>query len=74
MAFLAERMIYTLHMEESAIGESSVPYAQDMMFNYDQEKLHKMKGNCSRNQGFIFTQVARYVEGEAVNCSMCLCT
>ena len=32
-----------------------------------------MKGNCSTNQGFIFTQVARYVERETVNCSMCLC-
>ena len=67
-------MIYTLHMEEFAIGRSSVPYARDMMFNYDQGKLHKLKGNCSTNQGFIFTQVARYVERETVNCSMCLCT
>ena len=32
-----------------------------------------MKGNCSTNQGFIFTQGARYVESETVNCSMCLC-
>ena len=32
-----------------------------------------MKGNCSTNQGFIFTQVARYVERETVNCSMYLC-
>ena len=48
-------MIYTLCIEEFAIGRSSVPSAQDMMFNYDQGKLHKMKGNCSTNQGFIFT-------------------
>ena len=67
-------MIYTLYMEEFAIGRSSVPSAQDMMFNYNQEKLHKLKENCSTNEGFIFTQVARYVERETVNCSVCLCT
>ena len=32
-----------------------------------------MKGNYSTSQGFIFTQGARYVERETVNCSMCLC-
>ena len=57
-------MICTLCMEESAMGRSSVLSVRDMMFNYDQGKLHKMKGNCSTNQGFIFTQVARYVENE----------
>ena len=67
-------MIYTLRIEEFAMGRSSVPSVRDMMFNYDQGELHKLKGNCSTSQGFIFTPVARYVERETVNCTMCLRT
>ena len=35
-------MIYTLRIEEFAIGQSSVPSARDTMFKYDQGKLHKI--------------------------------
>ena len=50
-------MIYTLCMEEFAMGRSSVPSAQDRMFNYDQGKLHKLKGNCSTNQGLFLPRL-----------------
>ena len=49
--------LYTLHMEKFTIGLSSVPSTQDMMFNYDQGKLHKLKGIVAQIKGLFLPRL-----------------